>query len=181
MTTIFRHRRSAGLATYATCFVAIALASPADASPVVKEQTGYPPPCSTGQVTVSTDIVQSASTHGAVRLAFSLTSTADTELCVLQGYPGVDTGTGGPLLHAERRPRGYMGGLPAGTDELPVVTLSRNARAYAVVEGTGVDAQGNQCPTYTTLLVTPPDTTEAVAIAAEIDACAVVVHPVTGG
>jgi hypothetical protein len=54
-------------------------------------------------------------------------------------------------------------------------------RGVAVVEGVAVDDNGNQCPSYANLRVTPPNTTEtiSVAVVAYIDACALQVHPVT--
>jgi hypothetical protein len=47
-----------------------------------------------------------------------------------------------------------------------------------MVEGLAVDADGNQCPTYTDLLVTAPDTTGTVTVPATIDTCQLQVHPV---
>ncbi len=55
--------------------------------------------------------------------------------CTKTGYPGVDSGAGGPLLHAQRTPRGYMGGLPSGVDEPPTITLGPSVQAHAVAEG----------------------------------------------
>ena len=110
-------------------------------------------------------------------LTFGLAPSAGA--CTLAGYPGVDTGAGGPLVHAQRLPRGYMGGLPEGGDEPPVVTVSPTASAHAIVEGLAVDQSGNQCPTYTDLRVTPPDTTETSTVPTTIDACVLIVHPVT--
>jgi hypothetical protein len=72
-----------------------------------------------------------------------------------------------------------MGGLPEGLDESPIVTLSPSASAHAVVEGLAVDESGNQCPAYTDLRVTPPDTTETSTVRTTIDACVLMVHPVT--
>jgi hypothetical protein len=134
-------------------------------------------PCASGQVTVTAEQPQAAVTHRAVTLAFGLKP--GTESCSLAGYPGVDTGAGGPLLHADRMPRGYMGGLPGGADAPPTVTLTNSASAHAVVESMAVDKSGNSCPTYTDLRVTPPDTTETSTVATTIEACALIVHPVT--
>jgi hypothetical protein len=86
-----------------------------------------------------------------------------------------DTGSGGPLLHAERTLRGYLGGVPGG---VTTITLGPRHGAVAVVEGVAVDDNGNQCPSYTDLLVTPPNTTETITVAATIDTCTLQVHPV---
>lgn len=135
------------------------------------------PPCGSGVVTVAAEPPQAAVTHRGVTLTFGLVPGADT--CTLTGYPGVDTGAGGPLVHAQRLPRGYMGGLPGGVEQPPTVTLSPSTSARAVVEGLAVDKNGDQCPTYTELRVTPPDTIETSTVATTIDACVLIVHPVT--
>jgi hypothetical protein len=138
---------------------------------------GSPAPCTSGQVTVTAEQPQAAAGHRAVTLDFGLAPGAGS--CTLTGYPGVDGGTGGPHISAQRQPRGYMGGLPEGNDTPPVVTVSPSAQARAVVEGLAVDQSGSQCPTYTELLVTPPDTTETSTVPTTIDACVLLVHPVT--
>jgi hypothetical protein len=77
-----------------------------------------PPPCASGQVSVTAEQqAQAGSTLRAVTLAFGLAPGAGA--CTVTGYPGVDSGAGGPLVHADRSPRGYMGGLPEGVDEPP--------------------------------------------------------------
>lgn len=82
-------------------------------------------------------------------------------------------------MHAVWTPRGYMGGLPGTSDVPTTVTLTPTQSAHAVVEGVAIDADGNQCPTYIDLRVTAPDTFDTVTVAAQIDACALQVHPVT--
>jgi hypothetical protein len=111
-----------------------------------------------------------------VLLVFSLAPGAAP--CMLTGYPGVDSGAGGPLLHAAWTPSGYMGGLRTGTP--PTVTVSPSQPAYAVVEGAAVDHgdPDRRCPTYTDLQVILPDTTDAVTVPAVIDTCGLQVHPV---
>jgi hypothetical protein len=111
-----------------------------------------------------------------VLLVFSLAPGAAP--CTLTGYPGVDSGAGGPLLHADWTLSGYMGGV--GTETPPTVTVSPSQLAYAVVEGAAVDPgdPDRPCPTYTNLQVIPPDTTDAVTVPAAIDTCGLQVHPV---
>ncbi|MCV7347535.1 DUF4232 domain-containing protein [Mycolicibacterium rhodesiae] len=137
-----------------------------------------PPPCDSGQLVVTAGPVRAGAGHRGVPLMFTLSPGAGA--CTLTGYPGVDSGAGGPLLHAERAPRGYLGGLPGGVDIPPTVTVEPGRGAQAVVEGLAVDADGNQCPTYSDLLVTAPDTTATVTVPATIGTCRLQVHPVTG-
>jgi Protein of unknown function (DUF4232) len=134
-----------------------------------------PPPCATGQVHVSNGGEHRASGHRLVVLEFSLAPGA--QACTLTGYPGVDSGAGGPLLHADRTLSGFMGGLR--TDALPTLTVSEYQPATALVEGVAVDREDpyRLCPTYTELLVTPPDTTEATTIPIWMDTCELQVHP----
>ncbi|WP_334028558.1 DUF4232 domain-containing protein [Nocardia terpenica] len=133
--------------------------------------------CGPQQVDVSGEVMSAAATHRGVRLTFTLA--ADAQPCALSGYPGVDTGDGGPLLHAERQLRGYMGGLPPGSDDLPTVVLQPGTVAHAIVEGSAVDAAGHGCPTYTDLLVTPPNSTDTHTVTVPITSCTLAVHPVT--
>ncbi|MBB3753103.1 hypothetical protein FHT44_005622 [Mycolicibacterium sp. BK634] len=135
------------------------------------------PPCAPEQLVVTALPMQAGVSHRGVPLVFALAPGAGA--CTLTGYPGVDSGTGGPLLHARRTLRGYLGGLPSGVDVPPTVTLGPGHPAQAMVEGIAVDADTNQCPTYTDLLVTPPNTTGTVTVPATIDTCQLQVHPVT--
>jgi Protein of unknown function (DUF4232) len=132
------------------------------------------PPCAAGQVEVTAKQPVSIETHRAVVLTFALTAGANP--CTLTGYPGVDTGAGGPLVHADRTTSGYMGELPDGAPT--TVTLSAAQRAHAVVEGDVVDTIGSPCPTYTQLLVTVPGTTDTSPVPATFDACSLAVHPI---
>jgi hypothetical protein len=157
------------LASTATCFAAgIGL-------PVIAQADDFLLPCQSGRVVAQYGLQQSASGHRAVVLKFVLAP--GDQPCALTGYPGVDTGDGGPLLHAERTLSGFLGGLR--TDRLPTVTVAADRPQYAVVEGVAVDKNnpGRRCPTYTELLVTPPDTTETFAVPVNIDTCELQVHP----
>lgn len=136
-----------------------------------------PTPCWSDQIAVSASPAEAAVGHRAVTLMFTLAGGA--EPCTLTGYAGVDSGTGGPLIHAQPTPRGYLGGLPAGVSAAPTVILSISTQGQAIVEGVAVDGEGNPCPTYTDLLVNPPDTTNVVTVSATIEACELQVHPIT--
>jgi Domain of unknown function (DUF4232) len=166
------------LAVAATsCAATTMLGPPAWAAP--PDTIDEPTPCWAEQVAVSASPTQGAVGHHALTLIFTLAGGA--EPCTLTGYPGVDSGAGGPLIHAEPTLRGYMGGLPATLDVPPTVTLSLSQQAQAIVEGMAIDGSGNQCPTYTELLVNPPDIVQVFTVPATIDACLLQVHPVTAG
>ena len=141
-------------------------------------ETGdQPTPCWSDQIAVTAAPTQAAVGHRALTLVFTLAGGADE--CTLTGYPGVDSGAGGPLIHAEPTPRGYMGGLPPGDDAPPTVILSISTQAQAIVEGVATDENGAQCPTYRELLVNPPDTSMVSTVPGTIDACTLQVHPIT--
>ena len=137
-------------------------------------------PCSNGQVQVSNGGQQAASGHREIVLVFSLAPGAQE--CSLTGYPGVDSGAGGPLIHATRTTAGFMGGL-RDTDVPPTIPITATTPGRAVVEGVAVDRndQTHTCPTYTELLVTAPDTTNAVTVPVDIDTCELQVHPMGSG
>jgi Protein of unknown function (DUF4232) len=132
------------------------------------------PPCAMSQVEVSAGKPIAAAGHRGVVLTFTLKP--GVVACTLTGYPGVDTGAGGPLLHANRTVSGYIGGLRDGAST--TTTLTATQHATAVIEGVSSDAGGNQCPTYTDFLVTVPDTTDTSTVAATLDTCELQVHPI---
>lgn len=154
--------------------VSAVLGLPAWAMPA--DTADAPTPCWSDQVAITSAPIEAAVGHRAVTLVFSLAGGG--EPCTLTGYPGVDSGAGGPLIHAQPTPRGYLGGLLAGADAPPTVLLSLSTQAQAIVEGLAVDANGDACPAYTELLVTSPDTVEVLTVPATIEACALQVHPV---
>lgn len=135
-------------------------------------------PCRAEQVDVNASPTQGAVGHRALTLTFSLAGGADP--CTLTGYPSVDSGTGGPSIHAKPTLRGYMGGLPNDVTAPPTATLSISTQAQAVVEGIAIDRKGDPCPSYTSLQVNPPDTSQVFTVPATIDACELQVHPITG-
>jgi Protein of unknown function (DUF4232) len=158
-----------------SCAATALLGPPASAEPA--EIGDEATPCRAEQIAVSASPTQGAVGHRALTLIFSLAGGAQP--CTLTGYPGVDSGAGGPAIHATPTLRGYMGGLPAPVDVPPTVTLSISTQAQAIVEGMAIDGSGNPCPSYTDLRVNPPDTTMVFTVPASIDACQLQVHPVT--
>ncbi|MCA2274669.1 MULTISPECIES: DUF4232 domain-containing protein [Mycobacterium] len=163
---------AAAATTYAAATV---LGWPASAMPA--DTVDAPTPCWSDQIAVSASPTEGAVGHRAVTLIFTLAGGA--EPCTIAGYAGVDSGAGGPLVHARPTPRGYLGGLPAGVNVAPAVILSISTQGQAIVEGIAVDGEGKPCPTYTDLLVNPPGTTNVVTVSATIEACELQVHPVT--
>jgi hypothetical protein len=169
-------RRIASFATAATIYAAAtALVSPASAVPL--ESGDQATPCRSEQVAVTASPAEGAVGHRAVSLVFALAGGA--EPCTLTGYAWVDSGAGGPTIHARPTPRGYLGGLPADVDVVPTVLLSISTQGRAVVEGMAVDGDGGPCPTYTDLRVNPPDTEIVLTVSATIEACELQVHPIT--
>jgi hypothetical protein len=111
------------------------------------------------------------------------TNTSNTT-CFVQGYPGVAglDAHGKQVIQAERTTQGYVRALPAG-QPIPVVTLAPGQAASATVEGDDV-TRGTEtsCPTYPSLLVTPPNTTTSIVVKLEMAGCVPVqVHPVVPG
>lgn len=141
------------------------------------DDANHAPPCQADKLAMSADPAEAAAGHRGVNLTFTLV--ADAGACTLTGYPQVDSGAGGPPIRAERTLRGYMGGLPAGTDTPPTVTLMPSQQAHAIVEGMATDGTGKPCPVYTELLVAPPDSTTTVTLPVSIEACQLQVHPVS--
>jgi hypothetical protein len=173
---LFTRRLLPIFAAAATCYAAaVPLGAPAWAMPA---QTGdEATPCWSEQVAVTASPVQGAVGHRSVTLTFSLAGGGDP--CTLTGYPAVESGAGGPSIHAKPTLRGYMGGLPRGINAPPTVTLSFSTQGQAVVEGIAMDGNGNPCPSYTDLRVSPPDTAEVFTVPSAIDACDLQVHPIT--
>lgn len=145
----------------------------------VPPETDGPPPCWSDAVAVTASPTEAAVGHRGVTLRFTLAGGADP--CTLTGYPAVDSGDGGPLIHAEPTPRGYLGGLPTGADDPPPVVLSIATQGQAVVEGVAVDGDANPCPAYTSLVVNPPDISKRYTVPVDIEACSLQVHPITPG
>lgn len=163
-------------AATASFAVSTMLGPPAQAVPIATGDEGTP--CWGEQIAVNASPTESAAGQRRVILTFSLMG---GEPCTLTGYPSVDSGAGGPTIHAEPTPRGYMGGLPASIDVPPSVILSVSTQAQAIVEGVAVDPGGNKCPSYTDLRVSPPDINQVFTVPATLQVCQLQVHPVTAG
>lgn len=117
-------------------------------------------PCHNGQIAVSG--------AGGLRARSSRPGVLESlSTCVLSGYPGVAglDAQGNQAVQAERTPNGYLGGLQSGTSTPPSVSLAPGQRASAIVEGTDNPVgSATSCPSYPTLLVTPPNLTVSVRV-----------------
>lgn len=136
--------------------------------------------CTTANLTVTLGSQDSASGHRSVAVVFR---NSGSTTCRLTGYPGVDGvgGDGRTLVHAERTPRGYLGGIAQGARP-SAVTLRPGGVASALVEASGFRADGASCTAYARLVVTPPDDVRSVRLRWDTDSCSdLEVHPVVAG
>ncbi len=105
--------------------------------------------------------------------------------CRLRGYPGVDglDASGRAVVHAVRTPRGYLGGLGTVSSAMPIVALRPGQAGLSLVEGVDIpQGKATFCPSYRSLLVTPPGERQAVRLPATLPGCASIeVHPVVPG
>ena len=88
-------------------------------------------------------------------------------VCLMTGWAGADglAPDGTALAHAQRTLTGYLGGLTQGETGLPVVVLHPGEQASSYVEGTDVPVgTAPGCPSYVSLLVTPPEDTTSVPL-----------------
>lgn len=166
-------KRALGLVAALPALAALAVTQPA--APAWAEPADAAP-CSSAQIVVTAGGADAAVGHRRIVLVFTLAGGATP--CTLTGYPAVESGAGGPPIHAEPTPRGYMGGLPTGVDEPPIVTLMPWQHGQAIVEGMSVSGEGTHCPTYTEVRVSPPGAIDFVTVPATIDSCQWQVHPV---
>ena len=145
------------------------------APPVVS----HTPACMFSQLAVTSGSPGVGLGHVGVVLLFKNTG---TEACSLFGYPGVAglNAEGVQVTQAERTLNGYLGGAGQIASE---VVIAPGESASAIVEGTD-NPVGNatSCPTYSRLLVTPPNTTRSVTIDISLPGCSgLQVHPVVTG
>ncbi len=138
-----------------------------------------PSMCSVTQLTATITPIQGGAGHQGSIIRFQNGASP----CLLDGYPGLDgvSDNGEVVVHAQRTPRGYLGGLPQGADE-PHVTLASQQTASALVEGLGGPVTGGPpCPSYAALLVTPPNETHSIRIPSDYSLCYIEIHPVMPG
>ncbi|MTE14525.1 DUF4232 domain-containing protein [Nocardia aurantiaca] len=134
--------------------------------------------CAPGQVDITVKGMGAATNHHGLTLVFSIANPA--QACTLTGYPGLDeTAETGEVIHAERTPNGYMGGLPAGTDKAPTVVVKSGHPARAIAEAVSCGVYGKPDPTVTKVEVTAPNSTDIRVIPESLSTCNLKIHPVT--
>lgn len=107
-----------------------------------------------------------------------------TTACDIAGYPTIRAlvGAGGAGVAVRRTPRGYVGGLPAGSDAPPHVLLDPGAVASAILEGTTLVPGAPVCRSYRGVLVGVPGAAASTTLAVEASTCRrLQIHPVVSG
>ncbi|MFZ0042032.1 MAG: DUF4232 domain-containing protein [Solirubrobacteraceae bacterium] len=138
------------------------------------------PSCHPAKVEVSVGPSTAGLGHVGESLLFH---NAGSGTCVLTGYPGVTlVRSGGGSLQVPRSPSGYLGGLKPGSKKAPVLRVGSGQTVSALLEG--LDSRqpgGGPCPSYHTVLVTPPNFTLTTRLARAVSVCLATVHPVVAG
>jgi len=158
-------------------------------TPARSSTTGSPPTtsipiCTTSHLTISSGLSQGATGHISTVLLFA---NSGTTTCNITGYPGLAglNASGTQVVQAQRTLRGFTGGLAQGATAPPVVDLTPNQTASALVEGTDVPTgNATSCPSYPAFLVTPPNETHSVqlSLASAFPGCSQIqIHPVVPG
>jgi hypothetical protein len=132
--------------------------------------------CLTSQLTVGLGGVPGGAGHDGYIIDFENRGST----CQLSGYPGVAgvNRANQQVVQAQRTPTGYLGGSSAA---VPVV-LGTGQKASALLEGAlGQTTGGPVCVPFVKLLVTPPNSTEAVSLTPPLPLCYMEVHPVVAG
>jgi hypothetical protein len=139
----------------------------------------HTPACLFSQLTVTSGSPHAGLGHVGVVLLFK---NVGSETCTLFGYPGVAglNAQGVQITQAVRTQNGYLGGAGQSVSDVILVPVKT---ASAIVEGTDVPTgNATTCPTYASLLVTPPNTTQSVKIDVSLPGCSgLQVHPVVPG
>ncbi len=150
--------------------------APIQFAPLVVQHT---PACRFSQLTVTSGSPHAGLGHVGVVLLFK---NVGSETCTLFGYPGVAglNAQGVQITQAVRTQNGYLGGAGQSVSDVILVPVKT---ASAIVEGTDVPTgNATTCPTYASLLVTPPNTTQSVKIDVSLPGCSgLQVHPIVPG
>ncbi len=148
-------------------------------TPTTARSTPTMPSCAASQLRL-TSYSNSGAGHIVDILVFTNTSKTT---CFEQGYPGVAglNAQGKQVVQAQRTTQGYVRALPG--QAIPIVTLPPGQTASAAVEGDDVPrGTETSCPTYPSLLVTPPNTTTSMVVQLGMAGCVPIqVHPVVPG
>jgi hypothetical protein len=137
--------------------------------------------CRINQLRVSESAGAAGLGHIGIAIRFRNRSMAT---CSVHGYPGVAALNkhGKQVQQALRTKNGYLGGVKPG-HPIPTVVLGTGDVASALVEGTDVPiGHEKHCRKLHGLLVTPPNTRQAVHLkVAPPDCSRIEVHPVVRG
>jgi hypothetical protein len=149
-------------------------ASTPAAAPTATTSTPAPGPagCTPAQLRITTGAIGAGAGQRYLPLVFTNVSAVT---CTLYGYPGVaGLNSAGHQVAQARRETGLA---------KVTITLLPGANASALVHATVVPAGTTTCPPdYAALLVTPPNTTVAVRVAATLPSCGgLSVRPVVAG
>ena len=176
---------SSAPATTAPVSTAAATTSPATTAPAGSTAPAVAhgvPACTGSQISVTPGQWGGATGHIGGAVLFRNTSRST---CSLYGYPGVAglDSAGQQEVQATRVARGFIGGLPTPTSHPTTVVLASGAVASAVVEGVDVPSgNATSCPSYPSILVTPPGTRRSTHLALGVPGCGgIQVHPVVPG
>lgn len=138
--------------------------------------------CAPAHTKVSLGAARGATGHIGLIL---LLRNSGTTACQLTGYPGaalVAAAGRHRELQVPRTPQGFMGGLSPTARANPVVRLAPGLSASALLEGQDVNGPGGKpCPSYSGLLVTPPNQTVTVSFRRGLTICQPQIHPVVAG
>lgn len=143
-------------------------------APPPSTTTSGPPPCLTNQLSISDKPASGGLGHAGLVLVFANHGST----CTLTGYPGVDGVRGrAAVVHAQRTLSGYLGGAKSTA----TVTLPGGQSASALLEGLGAPVSGQQCASYTSLMVTPPNDRQSAPLTSRAPLCSPQIHPVVAG
>jgi hypothetical protein len=135
--------------------------------------------CTAAHTTVSLGATGAATGHLGITLLFHNSGAAP---CTLTGFPGAALTSRHRVLHARRTLRGFLGGLSPQARVIPGVRLAAGGYASALLEGEDVNAQTNAaCPSYSDLLVTPPNQRVTARLHRSLEMCNPEIHPVVAG
>ncbi len=104
--------------------------------------------------------------------------------CRMRYYPSVSLldASGRRVATGKETPSGYLGGLPQGMSDPPIVNLLPGQTASALIEGLDSRDTGAACPVYPTISVVPPVLGHAIRIEHAFSGCSdLEVHPLVPG
>lgn len=131
-------------------------------------------PCASRQLAISLGPESAASG----RLALPIRFHDSGGTCSLRGYPRVDglSASGQVVVSAKSALTGYFGSWSIAT-----ITLKNGRTASALLEGVDASFFAHPPPSYSRLLVTPPNASQSVRLRAPYPLAHLTIHPVVAG